>query len=133
VGGKICTTIYWRELRGKPYTHWPPSSTRHSLETEFQVNEEQREKIQLPYNIRSGVKLGHKNLFHSKEVSSSKDGLEVCGKEYTHDPVTTTTCSPTNVQCCNLSMTNKKLPQTPDALIIKFYKTKLQAFHLLSL
>jgi len=43
-GRKICTTIYRCELRGKPYTHWPPSSTRHSLETEFQVNEEKREK-----------------------------------------------------------------------------------------
>lgn len=79
-------------------------------------------KRQLPYNIRSGMKLGHENLFHSKEVSSSKDGLEVWGQEYTHDPVTTTTCSLTDVQCCNLSMTNKKLPPTPDALIVKFYK-----------
>jgi hypothetical protein len=43
-GRKICPTIYRCELRGKPYTHWPPSSTRHSLETEFQVNEKKREK-----------------------------------------------------------------------------------------
>jgi len=66
-GRKICTTIHRCELRGKPYTHWPPSSTRHSLETEFQVNEEKREKRQLPYNIRSSMKLGHENLFHSKK------------------------------------------------------------------
>jgi len=67
-GRKICTTIHRCELRGKPDTHWPPSSTRHSLETEFEVNEEKRgKKKQLPYNIRSGMKLGHENLFHNKK------------------------------------------------------------------
>jgi hypothetical protein len=43
-GRKICTTIHRCELWGKPYTHWPSSSTRHSLETEFQVSEEKRKK-----------------------------------------------------------------------------------------
>jgi hypothetical protein len=41
---KISTTIYRRELWGKPYTHRPASSTSHSLETEFQVNGERKEE-----------------------------------------------------------------------------------------
>jgi hypothetical protein len=35
---KVRTTIHWRELWGKPHTHWPPSSTRCGLETQFQLS-----------------------------------------------------------------------------------------------